>query len=1289
MALGTPYTDNLSGTAGDDSLEGLGGDDILNGFGGADTLRGGTGNDFLHGGAGSDLVNGGDGTDWVFYDHALSGVVIDLVAGTATGAGETDTLQGIEFAGGSDHADTIIGNAGDNVIQGRGGDDSLAGGDGWDTLDYYHATSGVLVDMAAGEAFGDGDDRFSGFEAVNGSSGNDTLLGDEGSNHFAGLGGNDRIDGRGGLDGVSYWDASAGVNVNLAGQQATGASGTDTLVGIEFVSGSSFADSIVGDAGHNGLDGGQGNDTIDGGGGWDWVAYWNSPTGVTVDLAGHTASDGYGNTDTLHNIEFVYGSNHDDRLLGDHFNNAFDGRGGNDTIHGGAGVDNVDYFMATGGATVNLALGTASGASGNDALSGIENVNGSNFDDVLVGDDGGNFLQGNGGNDSLSGGVGQDNLHGGDGNDTLRGGDQEDYLVGGAGNDSIDGGANGTFGDNVSYFDSTSGVEVDLAAGFTADDGLGGQDTLANVEHVEGSQHDDTLSGDGVTNWFRPGAGDDHVDGRGGLDVVMYEGASAAVVIDLQAETATGAAIGSDTLVSIEAVHGTSFADTVTLSNFIQPNQQGGYVFGRGGADSLVGGAGNDNLIGGSGNDTLVGTLANSDNASYFDDTYDGAPITGNGVTVNLRTGFATDNWGNTDTLVNIRSVSGSTRDDLIIGSDFFARNEFFNGEAGNDTLQGGGGSDGFHGGAGNDIIQGGAITDLINYADSNSVTYNTSSTGIVLNLQTGIVQDGLGGQDTLSGINLVAGSNHADRITGSSGPLFEQFDGGGGNDTIDGGAIDPLTFANANRVTYANSANSVNVNLALGTATGMGSDTLININHVFGSMRADVLTGSDSAIPESFNGRAGNDTINGAGGIDEVRYTNAGSTGVVVNLAAGWADDGEFTAGVMGKDTLSGIEGVRGSSFNDVLTGGNALNDELEFFQGLAGDDAIDGGSGYDRVDYNASTARVNVTLGGTGAGTAQDGFGTTDTLLNIEAVRGSMFNDTLTGSDTGAFESFEGREGNDTIDGNGGTDRADYASAIAAVSVNLATGSAADGYGGTDTLLDIENVRGGVFNDIITGNAVANLLQGNAGNDTIAAGDGDDLVGGGLGDDALTGGAGADKFLFEASGNGLDTIADFVVGDKLIVGGVITGQSSAGNGSGVLAGQMQVSTGNGTTTLYIGTDAVAGADVQIRFSGSFAADDFVALGTTDGYTAIGLDVAPRQRVAELAVQRQATSHANADVASKVEGRSTTNPVAVDNMLEALGRFRAGDAAGGDFAGLAADGPVDLVGLPTLDLTV
>jgi Ca2+-binding RTX toxin-like protein len=433
--------------------------------------------------------------------------------------------------------------------------------------------------------------------------------------------------------------------------------------------------------------------------------------------------------------------------------------------------------------------------------------------------------------------------------------------------------------------------------------------------------------------------------------------------------------------------------------------------------------------------------------------------------------------------------IQGTDGNDNLAGS---GGNDLIDGLGGNDVLFGDAGRDTLIGGAGNDTLDGGVIADRFTYADLNVASYATSSAGVRLNLATAVVQDGLRGTDTIINVNVVVGSAFADVLAGTGTPeLFEQFEGGPGNDTIDGGALDAVGQRNANRASYVTAGSAVVVDLAAGTASGgAGNDTLVRINQVTGSDFGDWLGGSNSPLTEQFEGRGGNDTLAGGGGIDIARYDSSNAA-VTVNLATGTASDG-----LGGTDTLLAIEGVRGSSFADTLVGGDPAS-ALEVFAGNAGDDTIDGGAGDDRVDYDSSTAGVVVTLGGGAPGSASDGLGGTDTLLNIEAVRGSGFNDLLTGSDA-AFESFEGREGNDTMAGLGGIDRVDYAEELAAVSVDLGAGTATDGNGDTDTLSGIENVRGSAFDDSLVGSdsAATEVFEGREGNDTLNGRGGMDLA-------------------------------------------------------------------------------------------------------------------------------------------------------------------------------------------------
>jgi Ca2+-binding RTX toxin-like protein len=139
------------------------GDDGITGSSGNDDLHGEAGNDTLVGDFGADLLDGGDGFDSASYGDrgtdAASGVGVTLANGSATAAGapgENDTLTTIEDLTGTGRNDTLVGDAGPNVIQGLDGDDSITGGPGGDILygnqgnDAINAVDGGVDRVACG-----------------------------------------------------------------------------------------------------------------------------------------------------------------------------------------------------------------------------------------------------------------------------------------------------------------------------------------------------------------------------------------------------------------------------------------------------------------------------------------------------------------------------------------------------------------------------------------------------------------------------------------------------------------------------------------------------------------------------------------------------------------------------------------------------------------------------------------------------------------------------------------------------------------------------------------------------------------------------------------------------------------------------------------------------------------------------------------------------------------------------------------------------------------------------------
>uniref|UniRef100_UPI00313DC09B beta strand repeat-containing protein n=1 Tax=Inquilinus sp. OTU3971 TaxID=3043855 RepID=UPI00313DC09B len=111
------------------------GSGAINGTGNAlaNVITGNSGANVLRGGAGADVLNGGGGSDTASYYVATVGVVVDLAAGTGSGGdAQGDVLVSIENVNGSLANDTIIGNAGANVLNGWAGRDVLTGGGGAD-----------------------------------------------------------------------------------------------------------------------------------------------------------------------------------------------------------------------------------------------------------------------------------------------------------------------------------------------------------------------------------------------------------------------------------------------------------------------------------------------------------------------------------------------------------------------------------------------------------------------------------------------------------------------------------------------------------------------------------------------------------------------------------------------------------------------------------------------------------------------------------------------------------------------------------------------------------------------------------------------------------------------------------------------------------------------------------------------------------------------------------------------------------------------------------------------------
>jgi Ca2+-binding RTX toxin-like protein len=475
----------------------------LNGDGDADLVPANTEDFELRSGIGDDTFDAGAGVS-----PGMTDVVVKDGPGndTVTGGPENDTIYPYD---------------GDDTFQGGAGDDTLAvtfapgskyglgsydGGAGSDTITFESLNGssggGVTADLGSRTAsWGVGDLlTFASFENLGGSTGSDTLTGDDGNNiidgnasGFAASGsdilipgaGDDTIKDTNGFGCIDY-AGSDGVNIDLTAGTASGA-GNDTLIGhFRCAVGSAGDDVITGTSDTDHIGGGAGDDIIEG------------------------------------------------RALSDHLA----GGPGNDVIHGGVGpLDEIDSFLGVGGPTlpgesapfgpihVDLGSGlvTADGFAGHDSVSGVEDVVGTQYADVLVGGPSPNILLGEGGDDWLSGGGGDDAISGDDGVDT------------------------------VAFDGATKALKVDLKDGTATGQG---SDSLDSIEIVLGGPKGDTIRGDPLDDRLVGHGGDDLLIGRGGADTLL--GGSGADTLDggLDTDTCAGQGGLKDSATQCEIVTG-------------------------------------------------------------------------------------------------------------------------------------------------------------------------------------------------------------------------------------------------------------------------------------------------------------------------------------------------------------------------------------------------------------------------------------------------------------------------------------------------------------------------------------------------------------------------------------------------------------------------------------------------------------------------------------------------------------------------------------------------------------
>ena len=873
--------------------------------------------------------------------------------------------------------------------------------------------------------------------AANGGPGNTVLLGVAAAAVLGGVaaaaftGGDDEAD-------PSDINVPSVGNDSLSGTQ--GADIIDGLAGDDIINGLAGGDTLIGNDGNDTLIGGSGADTLLGGSGND------------------TLTGGAGN----------------DILVGG---------GGTDSISGGAGVDTNSFEGIGLGVTATVdADGNGSAAYGmvNETFTGIENLTGSDNDDVLTATGAAsNTIIGGLGDDFISGGGGSDITDGGEGNDTVSFADIGPAVV-----VSVDENGNGT-----AQYSPAEGVNiVDQLTSFENFEAREGEGDTIDLSSFSGPQ-------DGLPGAFNGvivdldvnSAGANGTPGQQGGFLNAPPGAVAVGGVVPEANI-TG------NLVDFENIIGTNFNDGLFGSNEVNE------ISGGAGDDLIHGFGGDDILDGGEGIDTVL---------------FSAAP---DSVVVDLEAGTSTGGAGN-DTLSNFENVVGSQSDDIITGN---AVDNVLNGNGGDDVLTGGLGDDTLIGGEGIDTADFSDIdvpVTIVVDADGNGTA--TRETGFAVSVDN-VAVDALNGLSDAEFVSeAVAGNIYFNVHTAD-------FPGGeirGQLDTV----VSDMTDADGVRTIVLTGdldaaqepAPATSDSEATGTSTTTivvaadGSVTYSTELDITGLATSDLISLGEVSAIHLHNAPAG---VNGPV-VQDVLVDAGNPTGPALPFSV--------TQPVVETDTLESIEEFILSDDNDVFTATGAASQTVD---GGAGDDIIAGGGGTDFLDGgegNDTNSFAGIGLGVTASlldGTASYGE-VNETFVNFENLLGSANDDNLTGDDndnvlSGAAgnDTLTGGAGDDVLAGGGGTDIIDGGEGIDTNSfegIGLGVTATVDENGdGTaaygevnETFTGIENLTGSDNDDVLTATgAASNTIIGGLGDDFISGGGGSDITDGGAGNDTVS---------------------------------------------------------------------------------------------------------------------------------------------------------------------------------------
>jgi len=1214
--------EDIFGSAFDDTLTGSDTANTINAVGGADLITGNNGNDtfvFPYGATFQGTLNGNGGIDKADFSAHLAPHNV-VLTGLGTPDGFAGTIDALPFDGLEDIIASGV--AGDNLT-GRnaaatwnlgaiyqyvsthtltfsnfenlfggmdadnfsfsGGavfDGSIDGGTGalvTDTLSYTGYDSAVEVNLETGVITGL-TGSFTEIEALAGSSYSDLLLGTFGDDDFnvtsaytgtvAGYAFSsfERLNAVAGSDTLNFNGYGPAVSVNLDDNSATGVARFD---GFEHLAGSTNSDTLIANSG-----------------------------GSVFMVTG--ANSGTADTYTFISFENILGGIGNDLI-------AFTGSGTlAGTINAGGGLDTVDYSGYGSRVDINLHTSSvvinsisyparsATGVRGGvaNSLFNLENMVGSDFDDVLIGDDNANEINGGMGDDHLVGQAGADVYWFADNY-----GDDVVTEAVGSGMDTL----NFTAVTNALTFNvDTSSVAAGYGLNLVTHTG-------SQVETLISGQAGDTfIIADGAAF---PGA----LNGYDGTDWLDYSLWKSGVTVDLSA----GKADGVLSVTRIENILGSPQADSLT---------------GDGESNIINGSIGNDELTGLGGDDTYIFKNGWSEDEVFEvdlggEDTMDFSAVTypifmrvlGDTLTVTstvntaIHTGIFVEHVFGADDTTTLTFATDTVIHHVVL-TDEGSLGHGFQGVV--DGLWGFDNID--------SIIASPLLGDTLAGRNSDALWTLAETTGTYISVNTLIFESFEG----------LFGGDEADIFTVNEGLTFAgDIDGTSGRDVLTYASYTPATPVNVTLITdatmvdgFSGTATAIigeftNIDALVGV--GHNDDTLFGIDQIatfefglvnryylnpvghdiefmgfkqlFGGDQADTFTFLDGAVYDGqIDGADGSDTLTYAAYTSPVTVTFTadsipdGFDGFAANLT-GFTRIDNFTGGKHDEDTLHGMDADATFEIDDVYYRYRTATNFAEFslFENLVGGTEqdtfkyfgtatfigdLDGGDDEDWLDYTEYDLGVTVNLGGSPSSSL------VGTFTDIEGVYGSPQDDELVGRPVGSVFHITGQDQGD-VDSNflfffiekvvGGLngDTLDLSSYPTPVTVTL-NGSTIEGYHGTTT-------------GLTTGFEKIDILVGSSSDDKlVGTTDGDEFQMSGANTGMVDG-----VFSFSSienldGRNGVDTLSYVGYGDVVTV--LLTG-------AGPLPGDGFSGTGTDLDGVFMNMDVlVGGSDSNDSFTGA-----------------------------------------------------------------------------------------------------